>query len=636
MLDFLRKRKRNWIIIFFLGVIILVFVLFYGGNKMNDRGMGQVAEVNGETISQRDFALQYERTVDRYREMLKGSLTPEMIKGLNIKGNLIEEMIQKKLVLQEARSLGLTASDTEVANHLAKVPEFQVGGRFNKDRYLQVLQVNRLVPAQFEEEQRDQLTAERLYGVILDSIHITDAQVRERYRMDQEKINLNYIRLSLADFASQVKLADDEIQKFYDRNKESLKEPLKLRVEYLAYPYDQFSASTQIGDKEIEEYYKANQNTKFHKPKEAKVRYLAVRVAPDADTTQKQAALARLKDVVKEARTGKAFSELLKKASEDPAGAQEGDAGWVVQGQMPPNVDKAIFTLTKGQVSDPVETQGGFQVFKVEDVKQEKTPSLKEATAEITKTLKTEKGKQQAAKIAESDRAKAASGADFAKLAQESGVAAHVTDWFAQGETLPDIGQNQDFYKTAFALGPKEVSAVTQGPSAYYIVRIKERKEPAVPPLENARERIEKGLKESKSYELALQKGNALLEQLRKEKDIGKVAAENGLKVEETGWFARSTSQLPKIGDLVELRSMKLALSAQQPIADKLYTQKDSAFVLALKESQPADMAQFEKEKDNLKKQALGESRQRALIKFMETLKAKADIKPNRAFFEEN
>ena len=125
MLDFLRKRKRNWIIIFFLGVIIVVFALFYGGNKPHDQGLAQVAEINGEIISQRDFALQYQRAVDRYREMLKGSLTPEMIKGLNLKGNLIEEMIQKKLVLQEARSLGLTASDAELAANSRKCRSFK-------------------------------------------------------------------------------------------------------------------------------------------------------------------------------------------------------------------------------------------------------------------------------------------------------------------------------------------------------------------------------------------------------------------------------------------------------------------------------------------------------------------------------
>ncbi|MGH7871163.1 MAG: SurA N-terminal domain-containing protein, partial [Candidatus Binatia bacterium] len=529
MLDFLRKRKRNWIIIFFLGVIIVSFALFYGSNKPHDQGLTQVAEINGDIISQRDFAVQYQRTVDRYREMLKGSLTPEMIKGLNLKGNLIEEMIQKKLVLQEAHTLGLTASDAELAGQLAKVPEFQVAGRFNKDRYLQILQANRLLPAQFEEDQRDQLTMTRLYGVITDSIHVTDAEVRERYRMDQEKINLNYIRVSINDFISQVKLGEDEVQKYYDRNKETLKEPLKLRVEYLSYPYDQFAASMQVTDKEIAEYYQANLNTKFHKPKEAKVRYLTVRVTPDADAAQKQTVTERLKSVAKDARTGKNFAELVKNAADDPAGAQEGDAGWVVQGQMPPAIDKVIFALGKGEVSDPVEAPGGLQIFKVEDVKQEKTPSLKETTAEITNTLKIEKGKQETAKIVERDRAKALNGAEFAQLAKESGVSNRDTNWFAQGETVPEIGQNQDFYKSAFALGPKEVSSIIQGTNAYYLLRVKERREAAVPPLDSVRERIEKGLRESKAYEISLQKSNQLLEQVKKEKDIAKVAAANGL-----------------------------------------------------------------------------------------------------------
>ncbi len=58
------------------------------------------------------------------------------------------------------------------------------------------MQANHILPAQFEEEQRDQLTIQRLYSIIVDAVHVTDAEVRERYRIDQEKINLNYIRVA--------------------------------------------------------------------------------------------------------------------------------------------------------------------------------------------------------------------------------------------------------------------------------------------------------------------------------------------------------------------------------------------------------------------------------------------------------
>ena len=244
MLDFLRKRKRNWAILFLLGLIIIVFVAFYGGNQIGDRTTSEVAMINGEPISQREFAAEYQRTIERYREMLKGQLTEEMIKGLNLKGNIVENLVQKKLVLQEAQSLGLLATDDDVARQLAQVPEFQVAGRFNKERYLQLLRANRLQPAQFEEDQRHQITLQRLYNIIIDSVQVSDAEVRERYRLDQEKINLRFVKLSVNDFASQVKLTEDDIKKFYERNKESLKEPLKVQVEYLTYPFEQFSADT--------------------------------------------------------------------------------------------------------------------------------------------------------------------------------------------------------------------------------------------------------------------------------------------------------------------------------------------------------------------------------------------------------
>jgi peptidyl-prolyl cis-trans isomerase D len=634
MLDFLRKRKRNWVIILFLGAIIVSFSLFVGSGDYGERSGAAVAEVNGEPISQREFALQYDREVQRYRELLKGSLTPDMVKGLNIKGNLVETLIQKQLVLQEARNLGLVATDDELADFIAKVPEFQIAGRFSKERYLQVLQANRLAPAQFEEEQREQLTIQRLYSVILDAVHVTDAETRERYRIEQERINLHFIKLPIGDFTTQVKLTEDDIKKHYERNKEALKEPLKIQVEYLSYPYDQFASSADVSEKEIEEYYKTN-SAQFHRPKEAKVRYISVSVAPGASAEQKNRERARAETIVKEARAGMDFAQLAKRESNDSSAAKGGDVGWIAAGQMPPPIETAIFSLAKGAVSDPMETPAGFQIFKVEDLKEEKTLSLKEAHAEIVKILRTDKAKREAAKIADADREKALSGADFAKLSGDRRVNAKVTDWFAQGEILPEIGENQEFYKNAFALAANDTSPIVEGREAYYLLRLKQRRDAAVPPLDGVKSRIESGLRESKAYELALQRGNSLLDQLKKSKDVEKVAQTNSVKLEETGWFARSAPQLPKIGELAEIKGGPLTLSEQKPFSDRLYTQKDALYVLAFKGSQGADMEQFEKEKEIIKKQALAESRQRALIKFMEGLKTKAKIELNTAFIEE-
>ena len=636
MLDVLRKRKRSWIIIFLLGLIIIVFIAFYGGNQFQDPALQDIAEVNGEVITQREFAVHYQKALERYREMFKGSLTPELEKNLNLKATLLEELIQRRLMLQEARHLGLAATDEDLMTAIAQVPDFQVNGRFNKERYLQLLRANRISPGEFEDEQREQLTIQRLYSMLLDAVHVTEAEVRDRYRFEQGKINLYFIRLPLSNYLSEVKLTEEEINKFYDRNKDSLKEPLKVQVEYLTYPFDRFSSSAQVTDKEIEDYYQANRESKFHQPKEVKARYILVRVPAGADAKQKSDAQTRANRILTEARAGKDFAQLAKQESEDSTAAKGGDVGWLTQAQLPSPLDETVFGLAKGEISNVIESPTGFHIVKAEDIREEKSQSLKDATAEITRALKVEKGKREAGKIADRDREKALSGNDFAKLAQESGVAVNVTRPFTGGEVLPEVGQAPEFYKTAFSLSPKDISPVTEGTNAYYVLRIKQRNEPTVPPLDAVRSKIEKSLKESKAHEMLQQKAKSILEQLNKEKDINKVAQQNGLKLEETGWFLRSDSQLPKVGELSEIRSGGIGLSAQKPFPDKIYTQRDNAYIFGFKDSQSADMERFGKEKEQLTNQALAESRQQVLEKFVNDLKAKAQIQVQPNALEES
>jgi peptidyl-prolyl cis-trans isomerase D len=626
MLDFLRKRKRSWIITLLLGLIIIVFVAFYGGTQFQDSGVFHVASVNGEAITQREFAQRYQRELNRYRELFKGSLTPEMLKNLNLEAMLIDDLVNKKLALQEARRLGITVTDEELALAIAKAPEFQVGGTFNKAHYLQLLSANRLTPGEFEEEQRENLTLQRLYGVLLDSVRVSDAELEQRYRFSQEKINLQFIRLPLSEFTAAAKPSDEEIKNYYERNQAMLKEPVKVQVEYLSYPLDKFTGSAKITDQEIEEYYQNNRDSKFRKPREAKVKYISLRVAPEAGAEEKAAVKARAERIATEARRGKDFNELIKEVSADTASGGGGDAGWVVQGQLPPQLDQTVFSLAKNQTSDPVEAPGGLQILKVEDIREEKTQSLKEATAEIIRLLTAEKAKRAAAAAADRDRERALSGIEFPKMAAESSATVNVSRLLASGEVLPEIGENPEFYKNAFTLDAKSVSPVIEGNNAYYLLRLKDKKEAGVPPLEEVRKKIEQNIIESKGQDLLAERANFLLEQLRNEKDIARVAQQNNLKSDETGFFTRNAPQLPKIGDVPEL-ARGVPLSAENPLPDRVYRQKDAAYLIAFKASEPADMARFAQEKDALAKQARSEAQQRVLQKFIEGLKAKADIK---------
>lgn len=636
MLDFLRQRKRSWVVTFLLGVIVFVFVLWGVGSYLKDPKFESVAEVNGEAISQKDFAIRLQKLTEFYRGIFKGELTPETIKNLNLRSVIVEELIQKHLLLQEARRLGLEVADEELMEAISRVKEFQISGRFNKERYRQALRSLRLAPGQFEEEQREQIAIQKLYDLIQESVYVTEGEARDRYSLEQERVNFHFIRLSASDFVSQVRPTADEIKNHYERNRERFKEPLRVQVEYLAYPFDHFSSMIVASEKEIEEFYKNQRERRFRQPRGVRLRHILLRSPATADAKQKEAVRLRAEGVLQESRAGKDFAELAKKYSEDPSAAQGGDIGWFNQGQLLPSLEKSAFAMKKGETGGPVETPLGYHLLKVEEVREEKTKSLKEAREEIIGAIKADRGKSEAVRAADADREKALAGTELSQLGKERGVPFKVSPLFAGFEVLPDVGPAGEFNKKAFSLPVKELSSPVEGPKAYFLLRVNQRKEPSIPPLEGIRANVEEELKETKALELASQKADTLLGQLKKEKDIKKLAGAHGMAVEETGWFLRNTNELPKVGVLQEVKPGGLPISSHQPIPDRIYSQKSKLYLFAFKESQGADMERFEKEKEQLQAQALTEKKQKTVQKFVDSLKAKARIVVKSEALEES
>ncbi|MGH7845425.1 MAG: SurA N-terminal domain-containing protein [Candidatus Binatia bacterium] len=633
MLSFLRRRKRSWIIIILLGVIVFTFVLYFGGSDWGQGAVDTVVEVNGENIRQRDLEVSFQRALEVYRDLFKGSLTPEMVKNLNLRETVLQEMIQQRLLLQEAKRLGLEATEDEVVNVITSLPVFQVKGQFSNERYLEFLRYRRMTPVQFEAEQRDDISMRKLLEMIRDSVHVSESEIRDRYRVDSEKVNLGFVRLAASDFLAEVKLSSQEVKAFYENNRESLKEPLRVQVEYVTYPFDKFGAQIPIGDKEVENLYQSQRQKRFTEPRAAKVRHILIRAPEGAAKNARAIAREKAEHVRAEAVKGKNFAGLAQQYSEDPSSSAGGDLGWFTAGQLLPALEKAAFELRKGEISQVVESPLGYHVLKLDDTKGEKTKSFNEVKDQIETEIRREKGSAEAGKAIDADQEKLVAGADFSQLAKQRGLRLSATGLFTHDERLPELENVEEFYKKAFTLPVKEVSVV-HGPNAYYLIRVIQKKEPLVPPFESVQGRIEADLKNKKAFELALHKANALLAQLKTEKDFARLAQQKGLKVEETGWFARNSPEVPKIGPLKELKPGGIAVSQHQPIPEIIYTQADAAYLFYFKDSREADMESFEKEKSRLKAEALAQKRDNALQQFIDSLKARARIEFHEAALE--
>jgi peptidyl-prolyl cis-trans isomerase D len=627
MLAFLRQRKRSWVIVFFVAIIVLVFVLWGVGSYVNEPGSESPAEVNGEKITPAEFEFHYQRVVQQYRNLLKESFNEDTLRSMNLRGMVLQELIQKRLLLQEARKLGIATSDEELKADITRTPDFQTNGVFDQNRYVQTLRANRLTPAQFEAERRVDLTLQKLYALAGDAVMVTEKEAEDRFRFEQERVNLYYTRLSVEPFLNQVKITDDEIKEYYQQNREAIKQPLKVQVEYIEYPIDRFAAKVQVSDQDIEEFYKKHQQTKFHRPKSARLRQIFFRAPQGTDAQQKELIRVKAETILREAQQGKDFAQLAKSFSEDPSAADGGDIGLFSEGQMLEALDRAAFALKKGQVSGLIETPIGYHILKAEDTGEPKTRNLAEVRAEIIGDLRKEKGKIEADRAVSADRETALSGTPLSQLADSRGLSAATTGLFDQFEVVQKVGPVEEFNRAAFSLASEnEISPVVEARHAYYLLKLQKRREPAVPPLPEVQAQVERALRQKKAAEVVEQKAKEVLSQLKEEKDIRLVAKTHDLAVEETGLFPRGAPQIPGVGPLEDLPRGGIALSAGQPVSDRAFHGSGGLYLLSFKESAPADMQRFPEEKKAFLERMLAEKRQQAMQKFLADLTAKAQI----------
>lgn len=632
MLDVIRKRKRSWLVLLLLGVGVLAFVMVGVGPQGGQEQVVTIAEVNGDKITYTELERQYYRMLQTYRQLAGGRLSPADIEALNLRGQLLEELIQQRLLLQAARELGLQVTDDELMQGIARNPAFQAAGQFNKNIYEQALRGQGLTPGEFEARQRDALVIRKLQDLIQDAIPVTSAEVEERYRVDNEEIALDFVRLKTDDFLQSVEVGDEEIKAYYDGNGSLLREPLKVKARYLAYRVKDFAAEVEVSDEDVRAYYDVYRDRRF-RIREA-VKFSQIYLPAPAEGTSpedKEAARQQLEEVLKEAREGADFAELAKQHSKDESAAQGGDMGFVGKGQLVPALDTALFALETGEVSEVLESAFGLHLLKAVEKQEAGVRELEEAREEIVEALKNERGAAMAARAAEADRERALDGTPLAEVATKRGIALSETELFSAGETLDEIGGVEDFYRAALSLKPGQVGPIVSAPDALYLLEGGQRIEPTIPPLEEVKDGITETLTRRKARESARKKGDEILAELKGAPELAKVAASHDLTVEDTGLFPRGQAEIPEIG-ILPLPLGRLAVSKEKPVVDAAYLQGDTVYVMVLRKTIDADPAGLAKEKEDLTRRIRDEKRQRAFRRLIENLKAKAEIEIHPEF----
>ncbi len=604
--------------------IVVVFIFWGMGGIVGGEKAQVVARVNHDVIDPADFNRAYNNLLRMYQDLYKDNFKPELAKMLDVKGKAVDELIRVALMRQEAERLGLSVGETEVRDSIAALPAFQQDGRFDKDLYLRVLRANNLTPADFEDGQREQLLVNKLQDLILAGVHVSDAEVHDAYRFDNEKVDLHFIKIDAPAFLSEVTLSDEDVQAYFGQHQEAFREPDRVRLEFLLYPPERFADKVEVSDADVQQYYDSHQS-EYVQPEQVRARHILFKVARDATPEAKAKVRQKAEEVLAKVKAGEDFATLAQQYSEDASASQGGDLGLFGRGKMVKPFEDAAFTLAPGQTSDLVESPFGLHIIKVEAKEEEHQRTLDEVREEIVATLKQEKARDLARAQAEGDQAKAAAGATLASVATAAGLSVSTPAPLAKDEALAGVGPSPDLTKAVFATDAGVVGPVVDTPKGFFVFRIIEKLPSHIPALAEIRGRVEDTLRKERAEALAKSKAEAVLAELQNA-DIDAIASRNKLTVDETGAFGRQGAYVPRIGSAPDLKKAAFLLTAEKPVAPAVYPVSGSSVVVVLKERIPADEAKFEADKDKLRRRAEEQASAQAMEEFVNYLKARASI----------
>jgi peptidyl-prolyl cis-trans isomerase D len=635
VLKFIRRNASAAWVKFMFVAIVVVFIFWGMGGIVGGEKAQFVARINNEAVSPAEFIRAYNNMLRMYQDVYKDNFKPEMVKALDLKNKTIDSLIRASLMRQEARGIGLSVDDAEVRDAIASLPAFQQDGRFNKELYLRVLRASRISPGEFEDSEQEDLLVRKLQDLILAGVHVSEAELLDRYRIDHEQVNLRFIKLDSASFIPEVKLTDQDVQAYYDKQRDTFREPDRVRIEYVLYPSDKFTGEAEVSDAEVRKYYDEHA-AEYEKPEQVHARHILFRFAPGATPEDKAKVRQHAEEVLAKVKAGEDFAALAKQYSEDPSAAQGGDLGAFTRGKMVQPFERAAFSLAPGETSDLVESPFGLHIIKVDSKEPAHTQTLEEVRAQIADKLKQEKARELARARAEADRAKVTGGEKLADVAQASGLSVATPAPLARTDVIAGLGRNPELSAAAFEAAAGEVGPVMNTANGAIVFRVVEKLPAHVPELSAIRDRVETAVRNEGAQALAKTAAESMLTELQKTPDIDAVAKTfdakadtakaHGAKVEETGGFTRQAASIPNLGAAPELSKAAFQLTAEKPVAPAVYNVAGNSVVAVLKERIPADEEKFQAEKANLIKQAEERGKQETMEQFVNYLKAHASI----------
>lgn len=628
MLDFMRRNARSFGIKVALGVISLVFVFFMGGGGQIGAGPRALATVGDIEVTRQEYELAQRRNESYFRQQFQGQINAEMLKSLNIPKMTLDQLIDGAALRSEAERLGLSVTPDAIRDQLRRVPSFQSNGQFSPNLYRDTLRSQGMTPGAFEETVRQDLLEAQLADIIRRGAHASEDQAWDAYQRANRKMKLSYVAIDAEPLEAGVSLDEAALTAYYENKQENWRRPPSVKVRALAYKVPDTAAKIEVSDFELNEYYELNKNTEFQSQEQVGARHILKKVDKDAGDDAKAAARAAIDAIAKQLADGGDFEAIAEAESEDPGSAAKGgDLGLFGRGEMVPPFDAAAFTLEVGKTSDVVETDFGYHIIRVYEKVEAGVSPFDKVKDQIKTTLATRAAIDRVFDDSAEDAAKIADGATLESVATARGVAIEELPLFSQGDVVPGIGQAPAFLEASFLLAnPGDVSQPAKVGNDYYLIELVERKDSTIPTLDEVRTEIDAALRTEKAIDLARERADELLAEVKAGATLAQIAQRNGLTVETAEDVGGNASFVKGVGAVQGLAEVASSATKDGEPLSRSFVSGGKAFLFVRDSVTEASRESFDAVKDDEITRLKTAREQEALQEFIRSLKEKEEI----------
>ena len=385
-----------------LAIVIVPSFAFVGIGSYKSFGddAGTIAKIDGKPLSQQEFDNAVRNQLDSYRQRLGAQFDQKLFDTPEFKQSVLDQLIAERAVAAEVVHANLTVSDAQLQK--AIIDLFGGPGAFDMDRYKAILAAQGLKPSDNDARMRRDLALQQLGGAIENTGFAPRTVSRALSDIGAQEREVQELLLPVADFIPQVKITDEMVKAYYEKNSKVFEVPEQARIEYVVLNSDAVMAQVAVTDAEVATYYEANK-AGFTAPESRRASHILVSLKKGANAAETAAAKAKADAIVAELRKNPAdFAKVAKAKSEDPVSAEQGgDLDVVTKGALPASVEAAVLKLKQGEISDAVQSDFGFHVLTVTALTPAVVKPLDAVKNDVAEQLKKQKAAKKYSEMAE-------------------------------------------------------------------------------------------------------------------------------------------------------------------------------------------------------------------------------------------